>query len=108
MPVGARQMSEMSDAARYEAIKSGDVTDEEFSNAKLSIINSYRELTDSARALEIWYLGRLLSGVVSDPNEVVKGLEGVSLGDAVAAANKATLDTVYFLNGTLKGGNTNA
>ncbi len=106
--VSNREIAEKAILDQFEAIKRGDVTDEEFSNAKLSIINSYRELTDSARALEIWYLGRLLSGVVSDPDEVVKGLEGVSLGDAVAAANKATLDTVYFLNGTLKGGNANA
>ncbi len=106
--VSNREIAEKAILDQLEAIKKGDFTDEDFANAKRSIVNTYRELSDSAQALEVWYLGRLLSGVICDPDEVVNVLSNVKRDEAVAAANKATLDTVYFLNGTLKGGNSNA
>lgn len=106
--VSNRDIAEKAILDQLEAIKKGDFTDEDFANAKRSIINTYRELSDSAQALETWYLGRLISGVVCTPDEVVASLEKVKRDEAIAAANKAVLDTVYFLNGTLKGGNENA
>ena len=42
------------------------------------------------------------------PDEVTEAVERVTKEEIVAAANKLTADTVYFLNGTLKGEDENA
>ena len=63
----------------------------------------YRELSDSARGLETWYLGRLLEGMDNNPDDVVESLKAVTREQILAAANRVTCDTIYFLNGTLKG-----
>lgn len=103
-----RQVAEKAILEQLDALKKGDFTEDEYLSAKLGIINSYRELSDSARLLETWYLGRLLMGIVCSPEDVVAAIENVCREDAVKAANKVSLDTVYFLNGTLKGDNANA
>ncbi len=101
--VDNREIAEKAIFDQIDAIKSGDFTEEEHENAKLGLVNTYRELGDSARGLEAWYLGRMQSGVICDPDEVVAGIESVTRDEIIAAANKVSLDTVYFLNGTLKG-----
>ncbi len=103
-----RDIAEKAILEQLEALRHGDFTAEEFSSARLGIINSYRELSDSARLLESWYLGRLLMGIFSDPDDVAAAIAAVSRDDAIAAAKNVSLDTVYFLNGTLKGENPNA
>ena len=96
-----REIAERAIFDQLEAVKAGDFTAEEIESARLGLINNYRELSDSARALESWYLGRALAGVPGDPESVTGALEAVTKEEIVAAANKAVLDTVYFLNGTL-------
>ena len=98
-----REIAEKAIFEQLEAVKAGDFTEEEQESARLSLINSYRELSDSARGLESWYLGRGILNVGGDPDTVIGQLYAVSKEEIVAAANKVTLDTVYFLNGTLKG-----
>lgn len=88
---------------QLEAVKNGDFTEDEYSGALLSIVNSYNELSDSARGLETWYLGRLLDNIGGNPDDVVAMLRAVKREEIIAAANKSTVDTIYFLNGTLKG-----
>ena len=88
---------------QLEAIRRGDFTDEEFENALLCLIDSYSELSDSARGLEVWYLGRIISGLSDNPADVVERLRGVTRDEVIAAAKKLSVDTIYFLNGTLEG-----
>ncbi|MBP3405715.1 MAG: hypothetical protein J6N18_06390, partial [Kiritimatiellae bacterium] len=54
-------------------------------------------------AMETWYLGRRLAGDMSDPEDVVASLQAVTRDEIIAAAKRAMPDTIYFLNGTLKG-----
>ncbi len=98
-----RDIAEKAIFEQLDAVKNGDFTEDEHSCAKLGIINSYRELSDSARGLEGWYLGRLLAGCAKEPKDVIAAIERVTKEDIIAAANKLSCDTVYFLNGTLKG-----
>lgn len=93
---------------QLEAVRAGDLTEDEITSARLGIINNYRSLSDSARGLESWYLGRILANDAGTPDSVIADIEKVTKQEIVAAANKVTLDTVYFLNGTLKGDNENA
>lgn len=102
--VDNREIAEKAILDQLEAIRRGDFTDEEISSAYLGLVNGYRELSDSARGLESWYLGRTLAGVSSDSDDISDKLSGVTRDDIIAAAEKASIDTIYFLNGTLKGG----
>lgn len=101
--VANRDIAEKAILEQLDALRSGNFTEEEFSNAVLGLSNSYKELSDSAKGLELWYLGRLLFGIECEPDDVVSGISRVSRDQVIAAANKLSLDTVYFLNGTLKG-----
>lgn len=98
-----REIAEKAIFEQLEQVRAGDFTEDEYNGALLSLINSYRELSDSARGLESWYLGRLLEGIGGDPDDVVARLQAVTRDEIIAAAKKSTLDTIYFLNGTLKG-----
>ncbi len=101
--VANREIAEKAIFEQLEMMKNGEFSEYEQNSALLSLVNSYRELSDSARGLETWYLGRKLLGINNDPDDVVKSLEAVTREEIIAAANKASLDTIYFLNGTLKG-----
>ncbi len=101
--VDKREIAQKAILEQLEAVKNGDFSNEELTSAKLGLINGHRELSDSARGLELWYLGRLLAGVDTDLDDVVRAIEGVTPDDVTAAMRRVTLDTVYFLNGTLKG-----
>ncbi len=101
--VDKREIAEKAIFEQLEAVRRGDFTEEECESAKLGLINAYRELGDSARGLELWYLGRMLNGIVNNPEDVVASLERVTKDEIIAAAKRVSLDTVYFLNGTLKG-----
>ena len=100
--VDKREIAERAILDQLEAVKAGDFTKDEENSARLSIINTYRTLSDSARGLESWYLGRILARCECTPDDVIASVERVTKEQIIAAANKATLDTVYFLNGTLK------
>lgn len=88
---------------QLDAVKKGDFTEEDIDDAKRSMKNSYKELDDSASALCMWYLSRLLMGSEGTPDEVVESLMKVTKDEIVKAANKVELDTVYFIKGTGNG-----
>ncbi len=106
--VDKREIAEKAIFDQLKAVQNGELTDEEIESARLGLVNNYRELSDSARGLETWYLGRALAGLCDTPDDVIEALSRVTREDIVAASKKASLDTVYFLNGTLKGGSQNA
>lgn len=106
--VDKREIAQKAILDQLEAVKAGDFTEDEQNSARLGIINTYRALSDSARGLESWYLGRILARCECTPDDVIASVERVTKEKIIAAANKATLDTVYFLNGTLKEGAENA
>ncbi len=101
--VANREIAEKAIFDQLEAVKAGDFTEEELESARLGTINSYRELSDSARGLESWYLTRVIFGVDNSPETDIERFLAVTREEIVEAANKITPDTVYFLNGTLKG-----
>lgn len=81
-------------------IQNGNISDEEFSAARLSLINGYNELYDNPPALSNWYLARILQGQFNHPSDVVEKIKTLTKKDVCLASKKAMLDTVYFLEGT--------
>ena len=88
---------------QLDAVKNGEITAEELSNAKAGLISDYRTLSDSAGAMEMWYVRRNFAGVPRTPEEVAAAIDTVTADEIKAVAQSLTLDTVYFLKGTLKG-----
>ena len=88
---------------QLEFMKSGKFTEEELYNAKLSLINAYREISDNPQSLQNWYMGRMLSDISQSPEEAIEVVKNITKDEIVATAKKVTLDTVYFLEGVMKG-----
>lgn len=86
---------------QIEAMRSGDISDFELDSAKKSLINSYRELTDSPSGLVFWYLTRSFAGRHDSPLDAARKVAQVSREEIIEAAKRLSPDTVYFLKGTL-------
>jgi len=80
-------------------IQNGNVSEDEFEAAKLSLINSYKTLDDSPAALSSWYVSRVSCGSTVSPADVVGKIKKTTLKEVVEASKKVRLDTVYFLKG---------
>ncbi len=89
--------------AQLDNVRQGKITDEEIGLAKKSLKNAYNEIYDNPASLEGWYLTRILSEQYKDPDVVCEEILSVTKEDIIKAANNVKLDTVYFLEGTLKG-----
>lgn len=90
---------------QLDNIRNGSFDIEELDAARLSLINAYREISDNPQALQNWYIGRALSGITQSPDEVIEIVKTISKEEIMATAKKITLDTVYFLEGVIDGGN---
>ncbi len=88
---------------QLEKIKSGEISDEEFKNAKDSLINRYNEISDSADAMIAWYMQRSILGFVDSPEIAALAISYLTKEHVVEAANEISLDTVYLLSGESKG-----
>jgi predicted Zn-dependent peptidase len=84
---------------QMDAIKNGDVTEHEFTAAKLGSINNIKSVTDSAFMMEDYYLSRLIIGRYIELDDLARTVEKVTAADVVAVAQEIELDTVYFLKG---------
>jgi predicted Zn-dependent peptidase len=80
-------------------MRQSEITEEEILCAKQSLMNGYRSLSDSAKALETWYLRRIIAGKSEEPEEVLEKIAALTVEDVVRVANTVVCDTVYFLKG---------
>ena len=94
-----KEIAEKAILEQLEAIKNGDVSDEEFISAKKSIRNGYLSIYDGAEAMEAWAFFRGLCGIDTTPLAESEKIEKVTLKEIKEVAKKMTLDTVYFLKG---------
>ncbi len=85
--------------AQLQAMKNGDFTDEEIDIAKGELINAYRSWVDAVEAIEDYYTSQLLLGTDVSIEESINGIKDVTREQIVEVANRAVLDTVYFLDG---------
>jgi len=84
--------------AQLEAVRNGDITDEELENAKIGLVNRYREMSDESGYLRSWYANRLLSGRFDSPDDAARAVMAVTKDQVVAAAKGVSADTFYFLH----------
>jgi predicted Zn-dependent peptidase len=82
---------------QLDDLKRGDFSDETMQNTRLQMVNALRGVSDSAGAIEDWYLNRILIGEMSTPEQEIELLEATTREEIIEAANRITLDTVYLL-----------
>ncbi len=86
-----------------EAVKKGEITDEEFDSAKKMILSNAKSVCDDEMAMISWYFSQLGWDSLLTPEEYAERCASLTVSDVSAAASSLALHTVYFLNGTLKG-----
>ncbi|MBR2722347.1 MAG: insulinase family protein [Clostridia bacterium] len=96
-----RDRAEREILRQLDAIAAGDFSEEEFEGAKKSLLNAYRLIEDSPTAIEGYYLGRSLMGVADTVEEARAHVGKVTREQVLSCAARVSLDTVYYLRGTL-------
>lgn len=99
-----RAEAEAAICARLADVREGRISPEDVELAKLSLLNSYRQIEDSQNSMESFAFCRLLNGTTDTPVEEMARIAAVTAEDVVAAAKTFVLDTVFFLNGTAEEG----
>jgi len=85
--------------AQLDAVKRGEITDEEFSAAKAAVQSDFRSVPDSQGELEGYWLSNTLDGLDFSPMELAELCGEVKLSEVIAIANSVQLDAIYFLRG---------
>lgn len=85
--------------AQLDAVRRGEITDEELENAKRSLATDLRTTMDSQAGLEYFCLAHMLEGVECLPDEMAGLVELVTKQDVIDIAGSVECDAVYFLRG---------
>ena len=101
--VSQRDQAEQAILQQVDACRRGEITEEEMTAAKKALATAVRSMYDDPAALISWYFKHWLIGSTESPLAYDARLSAVTRADLVEAARSLTLDTVYFLNGTLPG-----
>ena len=88
--------------AQLEDMRKGNISEAEFSAAKLAFEHYCRQTYDYPFDIFTFYRSRGVLEVECSLEEHLKNIMAVTLEDVVALANSVTLDTVYLLEGTLE------
>ncbi len=88
---------------QLDAIRQGDITDEELRSAKSCVASDLRSYMDSQGELEGFYLSQALNGLDYGPMELAELVEDVTKEDLVRIAKGVELDLIYFLKGSGEG-----
>ena len=83
--------------AQLEALRRGEVSDEELEATRMSYFQALRALLDSPSALVNLDYGLRLAGRPSTPEDVIQAALAVGPAEVAQAAAGVRLDTVYFL-----------
>lgn len=84
---------------QLDLLRQGKFDDDEIAAARLIMQNSLKAAGDSLGVIEEWYLTQIMDGASYSPADESQLLDEVTREDIIAAAQKVTLDTVYFLTG---------
>ena len=85
--------------AQLEAMRKGEITDEELAWAKRAVASDLRATLDSQGELEGFWLSQALDGLDYGPPELAELVGDVTREDVVAIARSVELDLIYFLRG---------
>lgn len=84
---------------QLDACRRGEITEEELTAARASLISALESVPDSPGALESYYSSMVLGGSGLDPQAHRKALEAVTPEDLTRAADSLTPHSTCFLKG---------
>lgn len=84
---------------QLDAVRIGDFTQDDFDASVKSLADDYERVGGTPEELDDWYAFRLMEEEPAAPEELAQGIRKVTREQAVAAAQKVTLDTIYLLMG---------
>lgn len=89
--------------AQLEAIRRGEISEEELITVKATVASDLRSLEDSQFELEGFYLSNALDGAEYSPAELAELAENVTAEQVSAIAQSVECDMIYFLSGSRDG-----
>ena len=89
---------------QLEDIKNGDFKDSDVEASVKALEDSFKSVSDSPEALDSWFMSQCVSGEYKYPEEFIEEFKKVTREDIIKAAQDVTLDTVFMLEGTAEGG----
>jgi len=85
--------------AQLEACRRGEITVDEMEGARRIVITALQTTLDSQPRMADYWLGQAVAGQEDGPEELAGHIEHVTVEQVARAAQKAELDTIYFLKG---------
>ena len=86
-------------AAQLQDMAQGSISEDEFTNTRLALINELQADEDRPAKLGRSHLERLVAGVAYSNHDLKERLMQVKREDVVRMAERVQLDTIYFLHG---------
>lgn len=86
-------------------MQNGEFTDDALEASKAALVDLYRSVDDTPESALAFY-SQFANEPLRTPAQYIAGIESVTREDVIKAANRVTLDTVYFLSSTEKEGET--
>ncbi len=84
--------------AELEACKRGEISAQELESARRQVLSTLRAAMDAPVQLDDFYIGAAIAGGEDIPVQMER-IAALTVEELAAAAQKLTLDTVYFLKG---------
>lgn len=89
---------------QLEDIKNGSFSDEDIDASAKALEDSFKSVSDSPESLDAWFMAQCVSGAYNRPEYFIDGFKSVTRDEIINAAKQVTLDTVFMLEGTAEGG----
>ena len=91
---------------QLEDIKKGNFTDSDIEASVKALEDSFKSVSDSPETLDSWFMSQCVSGEYKYPEDFIDEFKKVTRADIIRAAEDVTLDTIFMLEGTAEGGET--
>lgn len=96
-----REEAEAAIRACLVRMQAGEIDPADVESAKISLVESYRQMEDSQGAIASFLIRRMLSGNEQTVEERMAAIAAVTPADVSAVARRFSLDTIYFLRGNV-------
>ena len=83
---------------QLELLKDGKFTEEDINISKKSLKTSIHSIRDSLFLISEFFFSQTLTKDYRSPEEVMEDIDAVGKSKIMEAANRITLDTIYFMN----------
>ena len=84
---------------QLKLVQAGEISEEELQQARSYLLSTLQSAQDQPSTLDEFYLGQAILGSEEHLPDQMYTIARVTKPEIVAAAQKLTLDTIYFLKG---------